>query len=199
MPFSIFHCLKNNLMKNELRIKYKRLREQIAPELLEDWSIQIANNLLKLPIWDYTNYHIFLSIPEKREVDTEAILHILHGKDKNIILSKSNFETHSLTNYLLTDSTLIKTNKWGIPEPQDGIEIPAHQIEVVFIPLLAFDKQGHRIGYGKGFYDRFLAACNEKTLKVGLSFFEAEEEMPEVYSTDIPMDYCVTPKKVYEF
>lgn len=186
-------------MKNELRLKYKRLREDISPEILDEWSLEIANNLLKLPIWEYTNYHLFLSIPEKREVDTEAILHILQGKDKNIILSRSNFETHSLSNYLLTDSTIIKTNKWGIPEPQGGIEIMPQQIEVVFIPLLAFDEKGHRIGYGKGFYDRFLSACTGKTLKVGLSFFEAEPEIPEIYSTDIPMDFCVTPKKVYQF
>ena len=186
-------------MKNQLRLKYKRLREELSPDQIEDLSLQIANQVLQLPIWDYSFYHLFLSISEKREINTEALLHILQGKDKNVVLSKSDFETHHLTNYLLTDSTILKNNAWGIPEPQGGIEIPPQQIEVVFIPLLAFDKSGHRIGYGKGFYDRFLSACTGRTIKVGLSFFEAEKEIPGILSSDVPMDYCVTPEKIYTF
>ena len=186
-------------MKNQLRLKYKRLREELSPDQIEDLSLQIANQVLQLPIWDYSFYHIFLSISEKREINTEALLHILQGKDKNVVLSKSDFETHHLTNYLLTDSTILKNNAWGIPEPQGGIEIPPQQIEVVFIPLLAFDESGHRIGYGKGFYDRFLSACTGRTIKVGLSFFEAEKEIPGILSSDVPMDYCVTPEKIYTF
>ena len=186
-------------MKNQLRLKYKRLREELSPDQIEDLSLQIANQVLQLPIWDYSFYHLFLSISEKREINTEALLHILQGKDKNVVLSKSDLETHHLTNYLLTDSTILKNNAWGIPEPQGGIEIPPQQIEVVFIPLLAFDKSGHRIGYGKGFYDRFLSACTGRTIKVGLSFFEAEKEIPGILSSDVPMDYCVTPEKIYTF
>ena len=186
-------------MKNELRIKYKRLREELSADEIENLSLQIANQTLQLPIWDYSFYHLFLSISEKREINTEALLHILQGKDKNVVLSKSDFETHRLTNYLLTDSTILKNNAWGIPEPQGGIEIPPQQIEVVFIPLLAFDESGHRIGYGKGFYDRFLSACTMNTLKVGLSFFEAEPEIPWILSSDVPMDYCVTPERIYAF
>ena len=186
-------------MKNQLRLKYKRLREELSPDQIEDLSLQIANQVLQLPIWDYSFYHLFLSISEKREINTEALLHILQGKDKNVVLSKSDLETHHLTNYLLTDSTILKNNAWGIPEPQGGIEIPPQQIEVVFIPLLAFDESGHRIGYGKGYYDRFLSACTGRTIKVGLSFFEAEKEIPGILSSDVPMDYCVTPEKIYTF
>jgi len=69
----------------------------------------------------------------------------------------------------------------------------------VFIPLLVFDKKGHRIGYGKGFYDRFLASCNPNTIKIGLSFFEIESDLIPVYKGDIPLDYCVTPKKIHAF
>ena len=186
-------------MKNQLRLKYKRLREELSPEHTEDHSPHIANHDPQLPLRDYSFSHFFLSISEKREINTEALLHILQGKDKNVVLSKSDLETHHLTNYLLTDSTILKNNAWGIPEPQGGIEIPPQQIEVVFIPLLAFDKSGHRIGYGKGFYDRFLSACTGRTIKVGLSFFEAEKEIPGILSSDVPMDYCVTPEKIYTF
>ena len=186
-------------MKNQLRIKYKKLREELSPDQIEDLSLQIANQTLKLPIWDHSFYHLFLSISEKREINTEPLLHILQGKDKNVVLSKSDFETHSLTNYLLTDATILKNNAWGIPEPQGGIVVAPEQIEVVFIPLLAFDESGHRIGYGKGFYDRFLSACTGRTVKVGLSFFEAEKEIPGILTSDVPMDFCVTPERIYDF
>lgn len=186
-------------MKKTLRRKYKELRDSLTNQDIEEKSMAIANNLLSLNIWDYTFYHLFLSISQKKEVDTEPILHILHGKDKNVVLSKSNFQSGGLTNYLLTDNTVIKPNKWGIPEPQDGIEISPAQIEVVFVPLLAFDQRGHRIGYGKGFYDRFLSACSMNTLKIGLSFFEAEAIISEIFESDIPLDYCVTPEKIYDF
>jgi 5-formyltetrahydrofolate cyclo-ligase len=159
----------------------------------------IANNLLKLPIWDYSFYHIFLSIEEQKEVNTDYILNILSGKDKNIVISKSDFETGNMTNYLLTDSIKIKKNRYNIPEPVDGIEISNDKIDVVFIPLLAFDKFGNRVGYGKGFYDKFLANCKPETLKIGLSFFKAEAKITNVFESDVKLDYCVTPEKTFEF
>ena len=73
------------------------------------------------------------------------------------------------------------------------------KIDVVFVPLLAFDSKGHRVGYGKGFYDRFLNECRKDVITVGLSFFEAEDEFIEANETDVPLDYCVTPLKVYSF
>ncbi|MDT0645603.1 5-formyltetrahydrofolate cyclo-ligase [Zunongwangia sp. F260] len=187
------------MKKKFLRAKYKELRLGLSKETIEDLSLQIANQLLTLPIWDYQFYHLFLSIAEQKEVDTEPILHILQGKDKNVVLPKTDAPTNELINYLLTDTTVIKTNRWNIPEPQDGIELNANKIDAVFIPLLAFDKSGHRVGYGKGFYDKFLAACKEDVIKVGLSFFEAEKEIEDIYQSDIPLDYCVTPENTYSF
>jgi 5-formyltetrahydrofolate cyclo-ligase len=186
-------------MKNKLRSKYEALRENLTNDQIEKFSLEIANKLLQLPIWDKEFYHIFLSITEKKEINTEFILHILQGKDKNVILSKSDFKTRKLHNFLLTDSTVIKKNKWNIPEPLDGIEIPSEKIEVVFVPLLAFDLNGHRLGYGKGFYDIFLASCKPGVIKVGVSFFEAEKVIPELENSDIALDYCVTPHKTYVF
>ena len=185
--------------KLELRKKFKALRTQLSETEIEELSLEIANKSLELPIWDYRYYHIFLSIAEQKEVDTEFLLHILQGKDKEVIIPKSDPETGELINYLLTDQTVIKKNRWNIPEPQDGIEINNDKLEVVFIPLLAFDTSGHRIGYGKGFYDRFLASCRPDIIKIGLSFFEPIEEIKEIFNSDIPLDYCVTPDKIYDF
>jgi len=185
--------------KDDLRRKYKDLRLKLEDAEIDKLSLEIANKSLELPVWEYRYYHIFLSIVEQKEVDTEYLLHILQGKDKEVIIPKSNAKTGKLSNFLLTDQTLIKKNRWNIPEPQDGIEIKSEMLQVVFIPLLAFDKQGHRVGYGKGFYDRFLADCKPDIVKVGVSFFEPVEEIKEVFSSDIPLNYCVTPDKVYQF
>ena len=187
------------MKKTELRIKYNALRKQLSENETEEMSLAVANKLLTLPIWEITYFHIFLPITEHHELNTEFILHLLSGKDKEIIISKSNFETRNMSHFLLTDNTKIKKNEYNIPEPFDGIEVPSHKIEVVFVPLLAFDKKGHRVGYGKGFYDKFLSECKPETIKIGLSYFEAEDLIEDVFEDDVPLDYCVTPDKIYEF
>ncbi|MGS2725509.1 5-formyltetrahydrofolate cyclo-ligase [Psychroserpens sp. BH13MA-6] len=187
------------MTKAELRKTYKMLRKQLTEAQVEDLSIQIANQLLTLPIWSASFYHIFLSIKTHNEVNTDYILNILSGKDKHIVISKSDFTTLEMTHYLLTDSTKITINEWQIPEPTDGIPISTDQIDIVFIPLLAFDKSGHRVGYGKGFYDKFLDKCRSETIKIGLSFFASEDGIQDVFEGDVKLDYCVTPERIYIF
>nr|WP_315132441.1 5-formyltetrahydrofolate cyclo-ligase [uncultured Flavobacterium sp.] len=187
------------MLKKALRIHYKTLRKQLSENQLEEMSLAVANNVLTLPVWEKTYFHIFLPIEAHNEVNTEFILHLLSGKDKEIVISKSDFETRNMTHFLLTDNTKIKKNEYNIPEPVDGIEVPAKKIEVVFIPLLAYDKLGNRVGYGKGFYDKFLSECQPETIKIGLSFFEPEEQITDVFETDVKLDYCVTPNAVFKF
>ena len=184
--------------KKVLRLKYKKLRENLSEESIEEMSLQIANQALKLPIWDKTYYHIFLPILAKKEVNTEYLLHILQGKDKSIIVSKADFDSGEMKHFLLQENTVLKTSEYGIPEPVSGIEILLEIIDVIFVPLLAYDQKGHRVGYGKGFYDRFLKKCSPHAIFIGLSFFEAE---PEIFSavTDIPLNFCITPKKLIDF
>lgn len=183
--------------KNSLRAYYKKQRESLTVEERSNKSLAIANQLLSLPLWEKTYFHLFLSSTKHKEVDTEYILTLLQGKDKEVIVPRMEAEQR-LSHILLTDATPIKPNPFGIPEPVGGIAIPPQQVEVVFVPLLAVDLSGHRIGYGKGFYDRFLAKCTQDTLFVGLSFFPPEKEVPSE-DTDIPLHYCVTPEKVYAF
>jgi 5-formyltetrahydrofolate cyclo-ligase len=187
------------MFKADLRQQYKILRQKLDDLSIEEMSLSIANQLVMLPIWDKTYYHVFLSIIENREVDTEYLLHILAGKDKEVVVSKSDFDTFHMTHYLLTDNTKLKKNHYNIPEPVDGIEVPIAKIDVVFIPLVAFDNKGNRVGYGKGFYDAFLSECKADVLKIGLSFFDAEEIIQDVYEKDVKLDFCVTPNRVYHF
>jgi 5-formyltetrahydrofolate cyclo-ligase len=187
------------MTKNELRAQYKVLRTHLSETEIEEKSLAIANGVLALDIWDKTYFHVFLPIEKQKEVNTEFLLHLLSGKDKEIVISKSNFTTRKMTHFLLTDNTKIKTNDYHIPEPVDGIEVPSSKIQVVFVPLLAFDTVGNRVGYGKGFYDQFLSECQPETIKIGLSFFEAENSIIDIFEKDVRLDFCITPKKCYRF
>lgn len=187
------------MLKKEVRSKYKTLRQFLSEKDIDEMSLAIANKVLALPIWEKTYYHLFLPIEEQKEVNTEFILHLLSGKDKEICISKSDFKSRNMTHYLLTDNTKIKKNEYNIPEPINGIEVPTNKLEVIFVPLLAFDKTGNRVGYGKGFYDKFLSECNSDAIKIGLSFFEPEELISDILEDDVKLDYCVTPKSVFEF
>lgn len=198
MPFTIFQH-KLAMFKKEIRIKYKELRNSLSENQIEELSLAIANGVLSLPIWEKIYFHVFLPIIEQKEVNTEYLLHLLSGKDKEICISKSDFETRKMTHFLLTDNTKIKKNEYNISEPVDGIEVPSNKMEVVFVPLLAYDKNGNRVGYGKGFYDKFLAECNPNTIKIGLSFFNPEELISDINATDIQLNYCVTPKRTIKF
>jgi 5-formyltetrahydrofolate cyclo-ligase len=187
------------MTKQELRKKYKELRQAMPLEAIQNESLAIANRLLSLDIWQNTYFHIFLTMENQKEVHTDVVLNILTGKDKEVIVSRSDFESCSMVHYLLTDNTKLMLSNYGIPEPVDGIEVPSARMQVVFVPLLAFDEKGHRVGYGKGFYDRFLSECKADVIKIGLSFFEAEPDDIPHNPTDVALDYCVTSKKVYNF
>lgn len=187
------------MKKAKVRSFYKTQRKSLSSPQIEELSLQIANQTLLLPIWEKEFYHLFLPIEKQNEINTEFLLHILQGKDKNVVLAKSNFSNMSLQHILLTDTTEIKLNTFGIPEPKSGIEIQPQQLDVVFVPLLASDKKGNRVGYGKGFYDRFLSNCKDDVQKVGLSFFEPIDEISDVNATDVKLDYLVTPEKTFQF
>lgn len=187
------------MLKKDLRVLFKRKRNSLSENDCNELSLEIANRSLDMAIWDYRNYHIFFPIENNNEIDTKLIIQIAQGKDKNVVLPKTNFKKKTITNFLLTDSTLMKINEVGISEPHSGIKIDENQLDVVFVPLLCFDKHGHRVGYGGGYYDKLLKKCLPKTIKVGLSFFDPIEKIKDTIKSDVKMNYCISPKKVFKF
>ncbi len=105
----------------------------------------------------------------------------------------------SLHALLVGNNTQYQPNSFGIDEPINGTPIDHYRIDVVFVPLLAFDKQGYRVGYGKGYYDRFLASCREDVIAIGFSFFEPIDKIEDTDMFDIPLNYCIGPNQLYEF
>ena len=189
--------MNSDLTKLALRKSFLKKRLALSGQEHEDKSFAIANNCLTLPIWHLEYYHIYLPIKAKAEIDTTLILTLLQGKDKQVILPRT--KGSELEHILLTDTTKLKINGLGIPEPEKGIKISPEQIDVIFLPLLAWDKIGNRLGYGKGFYDNFLSLCRKNTIKVGLSFFDPVEKIIDIRSKDIQMDFCVNPEGIKKF
>jgi 5-formyltetrahydrofolate cyclo-ligase len=187
------------MTKAELRKLYKAKRRKLSDYELSDGSLAIANQLLKMDIWHHEFFQVFLTIDTMREVNTENILHILAGKDKQVVLSQTDFETSNLRLFLLKDDTKIRIDQYGIPEPVGGEKVDPKQIDVVFVPLLAYDERGYRIGYGKGIYDNFLLDCRPDVIKIGLSLYGPEALIEDTRPQDVAPDFCVTPDKVYSF
>lgn len=186
------------MLKSELREIYRKKRAALGAESHAQNSLSIANQVLKLPLWNFSYFHLFLNEPPSSEVETSTLLTLLQGQDKNVVVPRV-LPSRSMEHILHTDSTLFRANKWGIPEPVEGLKVEAEQIDVVFLPLLVFDINGNRLGYGKGYYDQFLRQCRPDVLKIGLSFFPPEDRVWKVEAHDIPMDACVTPDKMYRF
>jgi 5-formyltetrahydrofolate cyclo-ligase len=70
---------------------------------------------------------------------------------------------------------------------------------MVIVPMLAFDRQGNRVGYGKGYYDSFLKQCRPDCIKVGVCYFEPIAQIDDAGDFDVPLNFCITPQQVYVF
>jgi 5-formyltetrahydrofolate cyclo-ligase len=90
-------------------------------------------------------------------------------------------------------------NRFNILEPISGAIIQPGQLDVIFVPLVAFDTRGYRVGYGKGYYDKYLSRCRPDTVKVGFSYFDAVEYIEDIDDFDVPLNFCITPQRIYEF
>ena len=183
--------------KIEARKKYLDLRKKLDNVQILSKSVSISNNLLDLPLWEHNFYHIYLPIKEKNEVDTMPIINILNNKKKKVLIPKSDFNNTTMKSFLLNDNTVLKKNNYGITEPINNEEFLG-RIDVIFIPLVAYDLIGNRVGYGKGFYDKFLRNQNNKILRVGLSFFNPEKRI-KIDEHDENLDFCVTPNRIFSF
>lgn len=186
------------MTRQELRKAALEARKMFTEEEVIHLSVDIANRLLTLPIWSHQVYHLFMSIAHQKEVQTEPILTLLQAKEKTVVVPKMQPDGR-LKHYILEDETQFEMHRFGVPEPINGKEINVAKIEVVFVPLLCFDRKGHRLGYGKGFYDRFLAETSANTVFIGLSLLDNIEETIEPEAHDVPLHYVVTPKAVHRF
>jgi len=186
--------------KKTLRKVFLEKRKSLTEAEHANRNVQLlyfANQ--KLLQLDFQTVHCFLPIKKQKEVNTWPVIELLEIKGKKIIVSRSNPHKNELTPIEYEGSSQLVVNRWGIPEPTRGKIIDATQIDLVLIPLVVFDRQGHRIGYGRGYYDVFLSRCRKDCIKIGLSLSPPLDQLPLMESFDVQMDYCVTPVGIYSF
>ncbi len=181
------------MTKNEARKKYKDIRNLISEELVGLASLSICKQLIDLELADKT-VHVFLPIKRLKEVDLWEFINHCYAENITVCTSVSDFENHTMKTVLLNHETELKENDWGIPEPVNGKEISSRNIDIVVVPLLYADGNGNRVGYGKGFYDRFLADCKADVEKIGVNFFTSKEDITDATDKDIRIDQLVFAK-----
>jgi 5-formyltetrahydrofolate cyclo-ligase len=187
--------------KAEARAHFINLRKALSETQLEEADLAILAHYKTLSFSGIKYLHIFLPIADKNEVNTQLIANWLREKHPAIrlVLSKSDTKQHTLRHFVWDEHTTLQTNQWGITEPNGGLEVEEKELDMILVPLLAYDLQGNRVGYGKGFYDRFLANCNANVQKVGLSYFEPLDSIGDAESFDIKLNSCINPEKIWRF
>ncbi len=143
----------------------------------------------------------FITLEKNNEFDTWHIFKRLWNEFPHITTTapRVNFETNLLENVRISPDTKLIENKWWIFEPEGDKVVETEKLDAVLVPLLAFDERGFRVGYGKGFYDKFLKDCRADCRKIGLSLFPPVEKIDDVEDFDVRLDFCVTPERVWQF
>jgi 5-formyltetrahydrofolate cyclo-ligase len=188
------------MYKKELRQFSRKKRLELTAHDMEKFQdlILIRFQQLSLPFVSYV--HTYVTLTSTHEVDPGPLLRSLEFRNPGMqtVVPRINDED-MLEHIVMEEDTMMIENRFGIPEPLFGIKVEAPIIDLVFVPLLGFDEIGNRVGYGKGYYDRFLAECRDDVVIIGLSFLEAVKEITDTDPWDVPLQYCITPNRVYEF
>ena len=157
------------------------------------------------PVAKWQRLHVFLPLVSKNELDTWVVIRHIWAEKMPVRLATSVIQPDgiSLRHYELTAATPLVVNYWGIPEPVGTLatEVAPAVFDAILVPLLACDVYGQRVGYGGGFYDRFLAQCRPGTVFVGLNILDEPPEDPlaDVLPTDVALTALVTPAGMWRF
>ena len=188
------------LKKDTVRKTYLKKRQELSSSKFEEESSQLIQNTIEL-IKKYKPkcVHCFLPIHSKGEINTTPIVQYCWKNNINVVVPVSNFEDGTIKTAEFRPHTKTKQTKNNITEPIDPVWKKHDNIDIVITPLLAFDPQGYRVGYGKGFYDRFFASLHKDVKRVGISLFKPYKDIENINEYDVPLTHCVTPDQTYSF
>jgi 5-formyltetrahydrofolate cyclo-ligase len=189
------------MTKKELRYIFKEKRKALSVHDIEKFNDLILINFQKLKLPFINCVHNYVASLKLGEPDTATIVRYLQFINPLIkmVIPKIDIHSGNINHYHFDETVELITNAYGIDEPKEGNLIKEDEIDLVLIPLLAFDKKGFRVGFGKGYYDKFLARCKPNVIKAGLSFFDPVDEINDISGFDIPLNFCITPKEIFSF
>jgi 5-formyltetrahydrofolate cyclo-ligase len=188
------------MTKAELRANYLTKRKSISPQERSVKSSAISDLFFRSFDLARIRYlHVFLPIERLNEVNTRLIVEKIWDEYPHIqtVVPRVNSETDEIENLKFSANTELIENAWGIAEPGHSELVDSQDIDLVLVPGLCFDRTGHRVGYGKGFYDRLLATCRPDCLKIGVSYFDLVDKIGNVYEGDVRLDFVITPDGIH--
>ena len=189
------------MLKTEARKLYKEKRQGLSAMeraklddllLIQLQSVQLPFITFLLSYWP---------IEQNHEPNTHLFTDYLEFQNPELIICypRSNFQDQTMQAVQTNDDTRFRKNHYGLYEPEDGVMVNPAGMDMIFVPLLSVDKKGFRVGYGKGFYDRYLSQCRDECLTIGFSYFEPLDAIDDTNDFDVPLNLCVTPSTVYVF
>jgi 5-formyltetrahydrofolate cyclo-ligase len=189
------------MLKAELRKIYLARQKSLAADERRARSEAICKLFFRNFDLSKTRFlHGFLPIEKFNEIDTRLIFERIWREFPHLetLVPRVDFETGEIENLKFSAHTGLAANRWQIDEPAHDETIETEKIDLILVPLLCFDSKGFRVGYGKGFYDKFLKNCRTDTVKIGLSYFAPIDEIEDTREFDVRLDFCITPEKVFK-
>lgn len=189
------------LTKKDIRKEYLEKRLNLPDDVIATLNRELIDQCRQLDYSAFRMAHIFLPITEKKEADTHSLVDWAREAYPALqwSLSRSDVPNATMEHFLWKPETVLVRNSYGIPEPAGGLPLMPQEMDLIFVPMLAFDKRGHRVGYGKGMYDRFLKECLPTATTIGLSLFGPVDGIADVNENDVPLHMVVTPQTIYDF
>ena len=183
------------MSKDRLRSEYLRLLDDYPKEKRSKNTYQITNSLVNHPVWK-EKYIIAITLARYPEIDTSAIIERAWADGKQIVIPKCKPKTREMDFYLYEEGTELESVYHGLLEPNPVIaeKKSAESIGLVIVPGLAFTPRGYRLGFGGGYYDRFLSGYSGETLS--LAFSEQVTEHLPVEPFDVPVNYLLTERGI---
>lgn len=188
------------MTKQEVRDTYIAKRKALSPKRLEEISEAVCHMVFSKYQLEGKKISIFLPIERNKEINTYKIWEKAKSFGAQVAIPKVNIKSNEMKQVIFESEDQLEVSEFGIPEPKKGRVVAAEHFDFVFVPLLAIDKQGNRVGYGKGFYDRFLKKCSPRCTFVGLYHFdELVDKIEGIEFYDIKLNACITPNKIFRF
>lgn len=186
------------MLKAELRKEYTQKRKALSTDEAFLLSEKIFENFITyFKPEEGEKVHIFIPILERKEIDTQLFIDYFLKQNIRVFVPKVVADT--LITIEVFPDTVFETSHWGIPEPASNEDSGEDFFNYVITPLLYCDKKGNRVGYGKGFYDGFFEKLSKEVKKIGVNYFNPDENIDDVWENDVPLDYLVTPTDVLSF
>lgn len=187
------------MTKKEVRSYYLKQRAALSAEDRKEKRSQMDLQFATLS-WPVLHWvHTYLAMPQMHEIDTSCFISQLQLQQPKLQVCVPVIQNEVFVNAAWNEHVLMRTNQFGISEPEHVIEVKPTNVDLVFVPLVAFDMAGFRVGYGKGYYDRFLSTCKKGAIFIGFSYFPPVDMISDRQQFDIPLSLCITPERIYEF